>query len=211
MAFAPNGIGGPIYGRLGNNVYYELNGEPIVRKIGRRVGPRTPQEIRSSNRQSMLVNFFNPMKAFIKKGFGATAERNQSNYYNLAMSCNNPKAIAVDIEQPTILYDKVVLSAGELVEPTNPNAVVNGDNVAFTWSYDESLHWNFSEDRVMMLIHFPESDTSIFKMSGAERIQCCDSIQLLPGMTTEKMHLYIAFCSSYTEEVSNSIYTGGIN
>ncbi|TDO23988.1 DUF6266 family protein [Pedobacter duraquae] len=211
MAFAPNGLGGPIYGRLGNYVYYLLNGEPVVRKIGRRIGPRTPQEIRSSNRQSLLVHFFNPMKAFIKKGFGAAAEHTTSNYHNLAMSYNNPKAIAVDTDHPTILYDKILLAKGELLEPAAPNAVIDGDNILFTWEYDEDLHWNFSEDRVMMLIHFPEKGASIFKMTGAERAQGYDTFHLLPGMTTEKMHIYVAFCSSYSEEVSNSIYIREIN
>jgi len=211
MAFAPNGLGGPIYGRLGNNVYYLLNGEAVVRKIGRRTSPRTPKEIKSSNRQSLLVKFFNPMKAFIRKGFGTAAEHTKHNYHNIAMSYNSLNAIAMDTDQPRILYDKVVLSQGALIEPTNPDAVINGDDIFITWDYDESLQWNFSEDRVMMLIHFPEKGTSVFKMTGAERAQGYDTLHLLPGMTTEKMHIYVAFCSSYSEEVSNSVYIGEIN
>lgn len=57
MAIADNGPQGRHYGKIGNMVYYTLNGQNIGRKIGRKTKPPTEAQFRHWAAMALVGRF----------------------------------------------------------------------------------------------------------------------------------------------------------
>ncbi|TDO20957.1 DUF6266 family protein [Pedobacter duraquae] len=211
MGIAKQGIYGPMRGKVGQVIWYELNGQGVARGVGYRTAPRTPGEIQSSKTHNVLTSLFKVTQPFIKKGFSGLAEGTVRNYHNLAMSHNRLHAIQMsDQQKPELLFDKLLLSNGPLLIPQEPNLEQVEFGLKFSWDYAEEDH-PFRYDRVMMLAYFPNSNQAVFETSGAKRNQLSEVLLINSSLRTETMHVYIAFGSSENSSTSDTIYLGQIN
>ncbi|TDO20806.1 DUF6266 family protein [Pedobacter duraquae] len=211
MGIAKNGIHGPVSGKVGQVVWYESNGQNLARGIGSRTAARTPNEIQSSNRQSVLIKFFVKIKPFITKGFSGAAAGTTRNFHNLAVSYNRLNAIHPDKSKTDILYDKVRLAQGNLPTPQNPSVTKNAEGLEFKWEF-EGLANDRRNDRTMLLAYFPAKDLFVYDTSGARRKTLSDELAINELYINDTMHVYMAFCATdETLDVSNSIYLGQIN
>ncbi|RZM22475.1 MAG: hypothetical protein EOO88_29300 [Pedobacter sp.] len=210
MGKAKQGIYGPMKGKVGQVVWYELNGQCIARGIGYRTAPRTEGEIESSKAHNLLTELFKPTQSFIKKGFGGLTKNTVHNYHNLAMSYNRSYAISADKQNPALRFDQLLFSNGDLLQPINPilEVVEHGLKISWDFSMDDYIGMN---DRVMMLAYFPDNNQAIFETSGSKRSQLSDILLLNTSMRSLPMHVYIAFGAKDDERVSCSTYLGSVN
>ena len=211
MGIGKHGIYGPMRGKVGQVIWYELNGQGVARGVGDRTAPRTPGEIQSSRTHNVLTELFKVTQPFIKKGFSGLAEGTVYNYHNLAMSHNRLHAMQIDEQQkPQVMYDKLLLSNGPLLIPQNPILEIIEQGLKFSWEFSEKDHAR-RNDRVMLLAYFPETKHVVFELSGSKRNQLSDVLLINSSLRTETMHAYIAFLSSDNLDASDSLYMGQIN
>jgi len=211
MGIASNGIYGPIRGKVGQVVWYVVNGRGVARGIGDRTAPRTKNEIQSSNRQNVLIDLFGRIKFFIKKGFLGAAEGTFQNYHNLAVSYNRKNAINPDKTKTDILFDKLLLTQGNLLMPLNPSVLKRAEGLEIKWDFKSSERHDDRTDRVMLLAYFPNIKAQVSELSGARREKMQELLPISPELLEETMHVYIAFCAEIGNDVSNSVYLGQIN
>ena len=205
-----NGSSGVATGKVANVVYYQLNGQKVIRGIGVKKKIKSKKLLAQQNCIKVLMQLFNKIKPFIKAGFKNEAAGTIYNYHNLATAYNRKHAITLSDQQATLHYDKLRLSQGHAALPAAPVVIPGPEGLRFTWDIQSELPWSATQDQVMMLAWFPEINEALFSTAGALRSSGSDQLPLPPSFRKLQMEVYMAFVSQDRESVSNSIYLGSI-
>src|SRR5215217_6936013 len=115
MAIANDGPQGSHRGKIGNMVYYILNGT-----IGRKTGPPSALQIRHWAAVKLVSTFLSKLKDFIGVGFSAEALGTTKNSFNVAFEENFGPIVTGQFPQLEIDFTKLVLSKGKLKPAQNP-------------------------------------------------------------------------------------------
>jgi hypothetical protein len=211
MGKLEQGIFGPITGKIKNMVFYQLNGKTVVRSLGLKKNVVKSEALKQRNRSfSLLAAFLSKVKPFIKAGFKNEAAGTVRSYYNIATSYNLLNALNMVDSLPNIQFEKVMLSKGKCPQPLNPTVTLEREGLKFGWS-TASLEWRTSQDRVMMLVFYPDLKEALFDIDGPKRAESFGFLHIPPPFKDERMEIYIAFIADDKESVSDSIYMGRIN
>ncbi|WP_316841263.1 DUF6266 family protein [Pedobacter gandavensis] len=209
MAKAPNGPYGHLNGKVGKLVFYMLNGQPVVRLIGRK---GKPSKLQLANYQKMAVttNLFRKMGRFIKLGYGIQAKGTVHNAHNLATSYNKKHALKGEYPDIRIDYSKVKLSQGLLSETKDLKIKKLADGLEITW--DPKAYGDLKiNDSVMVMICFPENGQDLEYLNIARRSEGKCFIPIYEGLLNQQIEPYISFISADGEQVSDSVYLGNLN
>lgn len=201
------GNSGNMPGRVGNMVYYMLNGQLVGRTIGKiEKISKKQKEVRM--RTSVLSPFLKPLREFIRIGF-KNAEKPQTwTFFSMAISVNNPGAVKGRYPKLEINYGKAILSMGTIAPPKNPEVKLNGKFLEFRWEPDLDAEGADARDQIMLVACFPETMKAMFITSGARRTEGIDRLKL-PGFKKDMViETYMAFNADDRTDVSNSVYTG---
>lgn len=211
MGKAKYGINGPITGRVGNLVFYELNGENVVREKGVRTAKLSVAQTANCDNMLVLMRFFKTTKAFLRVGFANEAKGTNRNFHNIATAYNKMNALVQQDGKPAIDYSKVLLSRGTALEPENARVETIELGLKFSWDFDGVANWSSRNDQVMLMAYFPEVDEAIYVTSGARREAQADTLKIHASYGNKRMETYISFVSDDRENVSSSVYLGRIN
>lgn len=211
MAIAENGPGGNHIGRLGNLVYYMLNGKNVSRSIGESTDPSTPAQKKSRLETSMSSAFFSRTLDFLRTGFGIEAAKARDNAFNMAVKCNKKKMFKGTYPDLQIAYDQVMVSTGTLKSASNWQVSPGADGLYYSWETHPEMPWPEATDQVMMLAYFPVKEKVYFKLFGNNRLAGNDVLEIPPSLQHAYMETYVAFISADRKQVSDSIYTGNFN
>ncbi|WP_316840402.1 DUF6266 family protein [Pedobacter gandavensis] len=210
MAKALNGPQGHFNGKIGKLVFYMLNGVPVVRLIGR---PGKPSKAQLANHSTMSVTsrFLGTMKDFIKLGYGLQAKGTTRNAHNLATSYHKKHALIGEYPNIKIDYSKVVLSEGTLSVAEDLKIVKTEAGLEISWNPDFQQGKRNYDDSVMIMVHFPESNTSRDYLNIARRSEGKCFLGFMEQQLEQQMEVYIAFRSADGEQISDSVYLGNLN
>jgi hypothetical protein len=206
-----NSLTGTAVGKVSRAVFYRLNGQEVIRGIGKKKKFKSEKVFAQHDSMRLLMNFFSKVKPFLKAGFKNEAAGTIRNYHNLATAYNRIHAIELLDETPVLRYDKVLLSRGTAMLPINPMLTLSSEGLTFNWDIMPELPWSTNQDQAMTLAWFPEHNEALFNMAGATRLNGADQLNLPPSMLDQRMEVYFAFVSADRESVSNSIYLGTLN
>ena len=203
-----DGASGNFIGRIGNMVYYLLNGKIVGRTIGK-VESYSDKQLEIQMRTAVISPFFKTLNDFIRIGFKNTPKEDPNwNFYNIAMSLNNPQAIKGTYPDLEINYEKIILSEGAIPSPKNPHVLLNGNILEFTWDPDVDAKGADNRDQVMLLAWFPETEKTVFLTSGARRTDGKERLKLPSFKDDTIIETYISFTADDRTDVSTSVYTG---
>jgi hypothetical protein len=211
MGKAKNGIFGAISGKVGDVVFYNLNGEDLVRKLGKKNENLSPAQLANCEKMGLIVNLFRKIKPFLKAGFGNEAKGTNKNYHNIATSYNKAQAIDLIDGKPVMNYEKVRLSQGIALSPKEPKLEIVNAGLRFSWAYNENEDWASRNDQVMMMAYFPDENEAIYITSGARRSTMQDTLEIHPSYKQKRMEIYVSFIADDRESVATSVYLGRIN
>lgn len=205
-----NSTTGATSGRISNMVFYELNGQEVVRGLGVKKTIKSRKVLAQNSNIKLLMQLFAKIKPFIKAGFKNEAAGTIYNYHNLATSYNSKHAIGIVEDAPVLLYDQLLLCRGKGMPAKNAAVSLDPEGLRFTWDIDLNLPWATNEDEAMLLALFPEVNEALFTTAGTARKTGTASLALPPSYRNLQMETYIAFASEDRELVSNSNYLGSI-
>lgn len=211
MGKAKNGPHGFHTGRIGDLVYYVLNGENVVRRIGENLNPPTEKQLRARLDVKIASRFLGKLSAFINVGFGTEPMGAGGNPHNVAMKYNVKNIIKGTYPNLEIAYNKVLVSRGFLKPVENFVAELTADYIKFSWNTNPQMKWPESTDQVMMLAYFPESEKIIYKLFGNSRLSGSDELQIPAAFIGKYMETYISFISEDRKNVADGTYTGSFN
>ena len=211
MAVAENGPDGHYRGRLGNKVYYILNGIPVVRVIGKYTDDPSDKQLTIRTITVMCSELFPKLKDFFKIGFKAIAIAARDNTYNQAIKANRPQVFSGEFPELHIHYDKLLVSKGPLKQAQNWKLSQTEDGLLYSWDTDPAMPWPEVNDQVMMLAYFPSQGKVFFTLYGNARSTGSDLLEIPPSLRNEYMETYISFISADRAQVADSLYTGSFN
>ncbi|CAM4170481.1 hypothetical protein SAMN06265348_105369 [Pedobacter westerhofensis] len=202
-----DGAFGDFTGRIGNMVFYKLNGKIVGRTIGIvETYSEKQEEVRM--RTQLISPFLTPLKDFIRVGFRNTPKPQDWDFYSVATSVNKPGAIKGIYPNLEINYKKVILSLGSVPSPKNPKVILNDNILEFSWEPDLDAGGADLLDQVMLVAYFPQTLKAVFITSGARRTAGTEKLKLPSFNEKTVIETYISFITDDRTDVSNSVYTG---
>ncbi len=206
MAINHGGINGPFSGKVGSIVGYNLNGQQVMRSVGRRTRPFTVLELLNQAKMKAVSEFLAPIKPFVKFGYQREAPPgSRVGAFQLAQSYVRKNAIDFDGEdKPYVNPAKVLISRGTLAPPLNGAVSYEGD-----WL---TIHWDQSgggdNDRLLLLL-YDGGFFRHFQEIGAERQEGSETLEIKYLRLIKKpVHVYAAFRDTFSDRISDSVYCG---
>lgn len=210
MAILAVGPFGRPSGKIGNIVFYELNGQLVSRGIGK---PGKPSKKQLANRQAMsaTMDFLKPMTDFINVSFKLEAEGSLKNPHNLATSYNKKHALTGEYPDIRVDYAKAILSKGQL-ELAKELKIRKGEKgLHLTW--ESSIAENGeNDDLLMVMISHPGRKRASSYLNAARREEGSCFLPLdQEWKLTEQLEVYVCFKSANGKLISDSTYVGNLN
>lgn len=211
MAIAENGPNGHHRGRIGNLVYYMLNGKNISRAIGRSTKEFSEPQLKQHLLTKMRSKLFKNLLGFINTGFSTAAIQAQDNAFNLAVKANKINIIKGTYPDLEIAYDQLLISTGTLLPAQNCQITPILAGLQYTWDNHPEMAWPESTDQVMMLAYFPKQERVFYTLFGNDRLAGMDVLEIPPSLQNEYMETYVSFIAANRKTLANSIYMGSFN
>lgn len=209
MAVAQQGINGPFSGKVGSVVGYKLNGQQVMRSVGRRTKPFTALELLNQAKMSVVSEFLGPIKPFVKFGYQREAPPgSRVGPFQLAQSYVRKNAVDIDDEgKPFVNPAKVLISQGKLEPPLS--GTVKRENNQLTIRWEQSGQAS-KADRLMLLL-YDGSMFRYFRELGAERHEGMETLELdLLRFAENPIYVYAAFRNTMFDKISDSVYCGTV-
>jgi len=207
MAIAKQGINGPFSGKVGSIIGYELNGQPVMRSVGRRTKPFSELELLNQAKMKVVSEFLGPINPFVKFGYQREAPPgSRVGAFQLAQSYVRKNAVELDDERkPFVNPAKVLISRGKLEPPLNCTVEREGDRLTLRWEQSGRVGLT---DRLMVLLYDGYS-FRYFRQMGAERREQMEVLEVkLLRFMENPVHVYAAFRHTMRDEISDSVYCG---
>jgi len=199
-----------VSGKVGNTVFYELNGQFIARSTPYRHKPYTQGELANQNKYTIVNKFLKQIKDVYSIGFEFVAKGTTSNAYNKAVS-RNLTAVSGERGAQYFDYAKAAISEGKLPMAKDAAVSLRPEGVHFTWNPESEDTTIFQDDQVMIMLYLlGKSDKIIFLKAGAKRAEGMELL-LVEEPRHPKAHVYIAFISNNRKSISNSQYLGELD
>lgn len=211
MAIAENGPGGNHRGKIGNVVYYMLNGKNISRRIGVATKPPTALQLEYRMATRLCSGLIRRLLDFVHTGFGLEAINAKDNAFNEAVKVNKKNIIQGVYPNLEIAYNKLQVSKGLLKPAQNWTVAQTETGLQYTWDTDPDMPWPEATDQVMMLAYFPEEEKVFFNLFGSSRLSGLDLLEIPPSMQGKYMETYMSFISANRKQLADSSYTGSFN
>ncbi len=213
MAEIRNGILGAFTGKVGPVSGYTRYGRNIMRSSSSTVNDKiTPK--RAAQREKVRVcNAF--INAFSGTGIFAITfpdPYHGGSGYNRAMKVLMNSALTGEYPTYGILYDKFLISKGDL--PAPENAAVSLDeagNFVFTWANNSTDGTAKVNDKAVLVAWFPERQIKLaYVLEAADRSACTATLAISTDNKGEAAETWIGFVSADGKIASDSVHTGSL-
>jgi hypothetical protein len=204
------GPSGPITGKVGNLVYYLVNGEQRVRTPGKVTVPPSPAQLRVRMEMSVVAEFLKGMIEILNVGFRPSAKGSRSPY-NMATSYNRLNAIKGVYPDISMDFSKVMVSKGNLFGAAGLSVVLENVGLVFSWNGNYPQGYPHPTDQTIVLAYFPEQHRAVYGLYGANRLAGTVLLAIPEDLMAEPMEVYFALVSANRKQVSDSGYLGRVN
>lgn len=210
MAILTEGVNGPVTGRLGNVVFYQVKGQNRARSLPRlKKRKRAPTPLQAIQRAKFKVmqEWLRPVKRLLRIGFGRFSPPKTG--HNAAMSYNMQHALIRENDEFLVDPAAFRFSAGPLTPPVNAKAVLVNGTVRFTWDMPVPGA-NLGIARTLLLVYNVTESFCTAEICGANAYQCADTLEIATfgHKAGDICHAYMAFMNVEDGDVSNSVYAG---
>lgn len=208
MAKVTGGEGLHFRGRIGNKVYYLLNGETVCREIGiKPEKPATQKELTAREGTKLCADFNNSAKDFLRVGYHLAGEAEKKNYYGIFRR-HFQTVLTGTYPGRRIEYQNLLVSQGEMPIVEDAAVVIIEAGLSFSRNPNSQVRGMHYTDQVMMLAYFPDLDKTRYMIAGAQRHHGQDILVLNGIARGQVAQVYISFIEDNHKSLSNSTYLG---
>ncbi|WP_270088555.1 DUF6266 family protein [Sphingobacterium sp. SYP-B4668] len=210
MAVSKNGIQGTFSGKIGSIVGYQLNGQNVIRTVGRRAPSQKFSELELINQGRMraVSSFLKMIRPFIVFGYQHLAPKgSRVGPFQMAQSYALKNAIKYgEGNKPLIDPEKVLVFRGDLLPPQNVKVSLTDTRVTITWDVQNRMGNN-----VLIALLYDGHDYRQFREVGSLESIGMD-IWDLPWIPKDgrAIYVYVGFHNTLINKLSDSVYGGTI-
>lgn len=205
MAKLPNGLLGAPSGKVGPVVACTWKGQPYLRSLPReRSGPPSEATLQNREKFALMHYWLKPLLEVVREGF---RDYSVSNFgINAAKSVLNRRGLVKNGTDLHIDPTQVLLSSGDLPLSNSLEAVLQDNEVIFSWAPTTGTGMN-GRDQAMLVAYDPSQKEARYVVNGNFRMNGSDRLKLVKSGT---YHLYAAFLAHDRSRQSESIYLGSV-
>lgn len=193
-------------GKLGNLVFYRMNGRGIVRTKPEHFSDRkSPAQLAQRQRLQVVNKFLRPFRNLIRLTYAADVEGRTARAAAMSSIMRN----ALEGEYPNIYVDssKALLSKGSLPLPVNASVEAHPEGLLIRWENAEEAAGKAAHDTLVVIALFNNTLEADYQITGVQRTAgqylWRMSKQLQEGSMPD---VWIAFRNTVMTEMSDSMY-----
>lgn len=210
MAVIKKGILGGFSGKVGPVVGANWRGKDIIRSTPKSSSkPKTEKQLMQQLKFKTAVAFLQPLRGIQNRFFGTNAGARSK--VNLSTSSVISQAMDLVDGLPVVLYNKVLITKGDLTGFQNAEAVaLSGGVLQLSWE-DNAVQGNaLATDKVSVVCYFEASNTFEIYEGLAFRSSAEVSITLPSAYTGMEAQLYAYLYNEEETQACNSVHLGTI-
>ncbi|UYW02279.1 DUF6266 family protein [Flavobacterium agricola] len=208
MATYNKGILGPFTGTVGTVVGANWRGKNVMRSLPKKTGNTpTPAQLVQRERFAVVSKFLTPLRPLLNRYFG-TSTGVQSNF-NLATSYHIKEACLVQNNTPTMVYNKVLITKGEL-QGLQEATLTTNNKLLFTWADNSGQGQALATDTLLVVIYAP--DLHLFEVFETQTTRQAKKATLTAEayFTGVPIHIWATFVNSTKKTAAVSQYLGTV-
>ena len=212
MGVLLQGINGPVSGKVGNVVFYQVGNQTRARSLPyqpKKKRKPTPRQELQRAKFKLMQDWLRPMKPLLRIGF-RQADSPRSGH-NAAMSYNINHAVIDNDGVFAVNPEMFKFAQGSLPAPHNPAVRLKGNELHFTWEKPDT-YTGLGLARTVLLICNSVDRYCYWHSYGADAYRLQDMLDLtyFAYETGDVCYAYIAFIHEENGQVSDSVYAGTI-
>lgn len=207
MGATGKGILDNFNGAVGTVVGSTWKGRAVMKsRPGRRKNKNfTEAQLDTHAKLRAVVAHMQSMSALVAESFtdvsGAKTE------FNAAVSYAYNNALTGSYPNYELDFTKIKVSSGKLLPAQTSSAVLDGNNIRFTWSTETVARQTNPLDTVIMVAYCPADHLCFFNMTTIPRLTGGATLNV-DYFKGKLVHTYIGFISEKGDKASISKYTG---
>ncbi|WP_234110026.1 MULTISPECIES: DUF6266 family protein [Chryseobacterium] len=208
MGEIKKGILGGFRGTVGTVVGSTYRGKSIIRsRPTASHKPPTEEQLLQRKKFRLVIKFLNPLQGIQSQLFGSRA--GVKSRVNLAVSYTLREAVKVVNGEPELLFNKVLITKGELSGFKNPQVTLQaGGVVTCSWE-DNSGQATAAEDDVFgSAIYCPELNEFVLTDGIAMRAELTAEQVVPDSFTGKQVQVYLWFRNAAGKIACTSLYMG---
>ncbi|KNB60605.1 hypothetical protein AR686_09870 [Chryseobacterium aquaticum subsp. greenlandense] len=204
MARITKGILGGFSGKVGAN----WRGQDIIRSIPKPSSrPPSEKQLLQQNKFKLVISFLQPLRNIQSRYFGSGS--GSKSRVNMAASYTISEALQVTADVPSLVYNKILITKGDLTGFQNVTASVqSGNQISLSWE-DNSLQGNASlTDSISIVCYGEELGRFEILESLALRPDLSVDVTLPADFNGKAMEVYAFISNEMQISASTSFYLG---
>jgi hypothetical protein len=208
MANYEKGILGPFTGMVGTVVGVTWRGKSIMRSRPKKTAHvPTPLQERQHMKFKTAVQFLTPLRGLLNSYFGHKI--GSKSRFNMATSYTINNALEWTGNEFEVVFNKVLISKGELQGLQNPTATAVADQeFDLTWVNNTGQGLALADDQLLVVFYCPEFNLYEVYEAVAERANENATVTLPNLFVGEQVHAWATFISHTHKKQATSSYLG---
>lgn len=207
MGKCNQGVFGNWVKRVGNVVGRVVGGQNIYSIYQPNVSnPRTESQQQTRTKFSLLTKIGSVIGGFL--AIGLMKSKGNGTWLSRFISINFANGITGTYPSYELNFPKLILSQGNVDNPYNPAANVQGSDVNITWTDNSGIGNAKESDKVMFLIYNKNKNASIADSEAADRSTRQASYSLPASWNGDTVYVYFAMQRVDERTTSASMFLG---
>lgn len=175
MARITKGILGGFSGKVGTIVGANWRGQDIIRSIPKPSSrPPSEKQLLQQNKFKLVISFLQPLRNIQSRYFGSGS--GSKSRVNMAASYTISEALQVTADVPSLVYNKILITKGDLTGFQNVTASAqSGNQISLSWE-DNSSQGNASTTDSISIVCYCEE---------LGRFEIFESVALRPDLSVD--------------------------
>ena len=204
------GILGPFSGKVGTVVGANWRGKDVMRSLPKKTN-RTPSETQKLQRQlfTTVAEFLTPISPVLSLYFGRRG--GEQSRRNQAMSYHMRDAVEYVDPNFDILYNKVLISKGDLVGVQNASgSSPSTAAIKLNWEDNSGQGSAKAADQLVVVLYAPAEDLYHYQLNAATRDAGTVGLTLPTFFAGLEVQTWITFASADNASYATSVYLGAV-
>ena len=201
------GILGGFTGKVGSVVGAFWKGIAYMRSLaGSTHNPKSAKQTSQRLKFAMMSTFLSRILGFINVGFHDQAKGMTES--DAAFKFNFHNAIGGTFPDFELLYNKFLVSKGNLDLPYSPSALIDSQTVNVSWTDNSGISKALATDQAMILVYNSAKGQAVYNLNAGNRQERQASLALPTAWNGDSVDIWMAMRQADSTLTSDSAYLG---
>jgi len=204
------GILGGFSGKVGNVVGAYWKGIAYMRSLsGSKPSSKSVKQMQQQIKFALMSQFLGRILGFVKLGFHDQAKGMTE--ADAAFKHNFADVIGGTYPAYELLYNKFLVSKGNLELPYSPSAVVDSQSLNVSWTDNSGIGKAQDTDQAMILVYNSAKGQAVYTLTAGARGDRQGTITLPTAWSGDSVDVWMAMNRVDTSLTSDSVYLGNFS